>query len=231
MVSSTISAAKLAANQANAQKSTGPTSDEGKATVAKNALKSGLCSTEIVLPGESLVEFESMKLDYGRQIKPLAGGIERSLFDELLAAAWKLRRAQRLETELLAQSGDLLEQLDDDKLQKKFDSLARHRTRLERSFYRALNELKALQTTRLEHNMIFDIQGPLPGLATGLRRFAKQTQPAHAPAEAPPGDSEIDPAILRHILRTRRRMAEFAAETGEMEAMLAEIRAKQAAKP
>ena len=118
-----------------------------------------------------------MKLDYCRQIKPLAEGIERTLFDELVAAAWKLRRAQRLETELLSQSGDLLEQLDDDKLQKKLDNMARHKTRIERTFYRAMKELKALQTNRLEHNLLFQIREPLPGLAD-FKRFAKQTQAA-----------------------------------------------------
>ena len=37
-----ISDARLAANRANAQKSTGPSSSEGKATSSKNALKTGL---------------------------------------------------------------------------------------------------------------------------------------------------------------------------------------------
>ena len=156
--------------------------------------RSGLCSTEVILPGESLEEFEAMKLDYCRQIKPLADGIERTLFDELVAAAWKLRRAQRLETELLSQSGDLLEQLDDDKLQKKFDNLARHRTRLERTFYRAMKELKALQTNRLEHNLLFQIREPLPGLAD-FKRFAKQTQAAVSADPDSLDDAEINNPI------------------------------------
>ena len=100
MSNPTISPAKLAANQANARHSTGPNTAEGKARVAQNALKTGLCSNQVVLPGESLEEFEAMQLEYGQQIKPLPDGLERTLFDELTAAAWKLRRAQRLETEL-----------------------------------------------------------------------------------------------------------------------------------
>ncbi len=207
MPSSAVSAAKLAANQANAQKSTGPTTGQGKATVARNAVKSGLCSAEVVLPGEDLDEFAIMKFDYLHQIKPLSGGIERTLFDELVAAAWKLRRAQRLETELLSISGDLLGQLDDDKLQKKFDNLARHRTRLERSFYRAMKELKALQTNRLEHNLAFDITEPLPGLAD-LKHFAKQT---HARAQA---DSSVDtePDDEKIVRKMQARLAELLAK-------------------
>ena len=189
MTPSAVSAAKLAANQANAQKSTGPTSDEGKARVAKNAIKSGLCSKDVLLPGEDLAEFEGMKFEYLRQIKPLVEGIERTLFDELVAAAWKLRRCQRIETELQSQSDDLLAQLDDDKLQKKLDNLARHKTRVERTFYRAMKELKLLQTNRLEHNLFFNVHESLPGLAD-LKRFAKQSQPAAHPQ---PDESEPTP--------------------------------------
>jgi hypothetical protein len=43
------SPAKIAANRANAAKSTGPVTPAGKAAVAKNTLKHGLLSTEIVL--------------------------------------------------------------------------------------------------------------------------------------------------------------------------------------
>ena len=101
----------------------------------------------------------------------------------------------------MSKSGDLLEQLDDDQLQKKFDNLARQRTRLERTFYRAMKELKALQTNRLEHNLFFHINEPLPGLAE-LKRFAKQSHgaernPPRTPAE-PPDNPEME-AILAEI--------------------------------
>ena len=46
------SEAQIAANRANAQRSTGPRSEEGKARVAQNGLKHGLCSTRVLLPGE-----------------------------------------------------------------------------------------------------------------------------------------------------------------------------------
>jgi hypothetical protein len=43
---------KAEANRRNALKSTGPRTPEGKAAVRLNALKHGLLSEEILLPGE-----------------------------------------------------------------------------------------------------------------------------------------------------------------------------------
>ena len=43
---------QIAANQANAQKSTGPTSAEGKQRSSLNALKTGLTGRTVLMPGE-----------------------------------------------------------------------------------------------------------------------------------------------------------------------------------
>jgi len=43
---------KAEANRRNARKSTGPKTPEGKAAVRLNALKHGLLSREVLLPGE-----------------------------------------------------------------------------------------------------------------------------------------------------------------------------------
>ena len=74
-----------------------------------------------------------------------SGGIQQTLFDELAGAAWNLRRVRRMEAALCSNISchDLLE---DEKIQKKLDRLARHKTRIERTFHRSLKELKALQT-------------------------------------------------------------------------------------
>lgn len=46
--------AQIAANQANAQLSTGPTSAEGKARCSHNAVKTGLTGQTILIPSESV---------------------------------------------------------------------------------------------------------------------------------------------------------------------------------
>jgi len=47
-----ISERRLAANRANAQLSTGPRTEEGKAVSSLNAVKTGLCGRIVLVPSE-----------------------------------------------------------------------------------------------------------------------------------------------------------------------------------
>ena len=61
-----------AANQANAQHSTGP-SEEGKANSAGNNFKHGLCPTEgffVLLPNEPIEEYVDLKTTLRNQYNP-----------------------------------------------------------------------------------------------------------------------------------------------------------------
>jgi len=49
---------QILANRLNAQKSTGPRTPEGKAAVAQNALKHGLCARRDVVITESQADFD-----------------------------------------------------------------------------------------------------------------------------------------------------------------------------
>ena len=53
--------AQHTANQANAQLSTGPTSEEGKAISSQNRRKFGLTGRFVVLPWEKQEEFEDLR--------------------------------------------------------------------------------------------------------------------------------------------------------------------------
>ena len=138
------SAARLTANATNSQHSTGPRTEEGKARSSQNATKHGLSAREVIIaPGEH-EEFQQLLADFQTEIKP-QGAIQQSLFDELVAAAWNLRRARRMEAELCT-GMEYRDLLASDDLQTKLDRIARHKTRIERTFHRCLKELKALQT-------------------------------------------------------------------------------------
>ena len=50
--------AQTSTNRGNAQKSTGPRTPEGKAVVARNAVKHGLLAQEVVIKGEDPGEFD-----------------------------------------------------------------------------------------------------------------------------------------------------------------------------
>jgi hypothetical protein len=63
-----ISAAKHAANIANAKRSTGPTSITGKLVASANGVSHGMtCKTLVFLPGESRAEFDSEVARWARQ--------------------------------------------------------------------------------------------------------------------------------------------------------------------
>jgi hypothetical protein len=149
------SAARLTANAANSQHSTGPRTEAGKARSSQNACKHGLSAREVIIAPDEHQEFQQLLADFQAEIKPY-GAIQQSLFDELVAAAWNLRRARRMEAELCT-GMEYRDVLASDDLQTKLDRLARHKTRIERTFHRCLKELKAQQT-----NAFLQISLPRP---------------------------------------------------------------------
>ena len=141
--------AQQSANQANAQKSTGPTTSEGKARSAMNSQIHGLCAKHNVIGPEEQSDFDRMATHYVLELMPRTA-VEHTLYTEIVGAAWQLGRVRQMETEACAGKGTYTEILDDEVLQKKLDRLARHHTRIERTFHRCLKELKAVQSQRLK---------------------------------------------------------------------------------
>ena len=139
---------RQAANEANAQHSTGPRTPEGKARAAANSRTHGLCAKHVIIANlEEQAEFDELLTLHLAEIKP-HGSVEQVLFDEMLGATWNLRRSRRLET-ALNQGIDPLDALNDEALQKKLEHIARHRTRIERSYFKSLKELSHLQSQRV----------------------------------------------------------------------------------
>src|SRR5438034_10901710 len=92
-----VSEKRLNANRLNAQKSTGPRSAEGKDKVSQNALTHGLTSEKhTVLPGEDASEFEALRRQFIRDLKPI-GIMEETLVDQAASIAWKLKRIPAIE--------------------------------------------------------------------------------------------------------------------------------------
>ncbi len=177
------SAARLAANRANAQHSTGPKTDEGKAKIARNALKHGLDSKEIfIAPGEQ-ERFDQFKTDLAAEINP-EGALEQDLFNQLLHAAWNLRRIRLHETEVHERASALMvNPFLDDKFSAALDRLAKHQVRIERSYHRALRELRSLQTNRHLANRLM-LRLDLPGKPPALADLRKSPEQSQHPAEA-----------------------------------------------
>ena len=93
----TTSAQQIAANQINAQHSTGPISESGKNTVAKNALKHGLFCQQLVLPHENNDDFSALLKNLESSLGPI-NVLEQSLVERIAVTLWRQARLVRAET-------------------------------------------------------------------------------------------------------------------------------------
>jgi len=92
--------AQIDANRKNAKKSTGPKTAEGKAAVARNALKHGLCSMNAVIYGEEKEEYEIHRQAYLDELKPV-GVMESMLAERIVSLVWRLRRAELMQNQAI----------------------------------------------------------------------------------------------------------------------------------
>src|ERR1700719_3282686 len=91
--------AQIAANRLNAQKSTGPTSPEGKAASRLNALKTGIDAWSQIIPGEDPAELEALAEAFHLHFHP-ADPNQFALVDALIATEWLARRFRRIEAQV-----------------------------------------------------------------------------------------------------------------------------------
>jgi hypothetical protein len=90
-------ALQAAANVRNGFLSKGPTSPEGKATSAKNALRHGLSALAPVLPGERIEDWELHRRRIFESLAPV-GALEEVMADRVALGCWRLRRVAAYET-------------------------------------------------------------------------------------------------------------------------------------
>jgi hypothetical protein len=89
------------ANRQNALKSTGPKTPEGKAAVRLNAMKHGLLSREVLLPGEDEAALKELGEHLRAELQPV-GELESLLVERIVSSYWRLRRLGRVEAGIFA---------------------------------------------------------------------------------------------------------------------------------
>src|SRR2546423_7367215 len=87
---------QIEANRLNAQKSTGPTTPEGRAAVSLNSLKYGLYAETLILPGEDPAAFEALLDRFDAEYQP-ATPTEEGFVSQIAMATWRRARIQRME--------------------------------------------------------------------------------------------------------------------------------------
>jgi hypothetical protein len=91
---------QLEANRANARRSSGPRTRDGKASSSKNALKHGFTSRLDLMADEDPAAFDVLRDGLEADFQPRST-VERELVSDLTGQLWRLRRLRALEASLL----------------------------------------------------------------------------------------------------------------------------------
>lgn len=160
-----LSDAKLQANRANAARSTGPRTPEGKANSARNSVRHGLLAEHLLLPDEDAAEMDQFRAALLSELEPV-GEVEHVLAERVVTTSWRLRRAHRIEAALLqahrfdgAQDKGLgVSLMRDAHHGDVFPKVGRYEAMLDRGLMRALHELERRQAKRRGEHV------PVPGV-------------------------------------------------------------------
>jgi len=157
------SEAQIAANQANAQLSSGPKTQGGKAKSSLNALKTGLTGHTVLLPTDDAELYEANLLHHLGANNPV-GEKETALVQALADTEWRLARIPGLEYGIYALARIEFDRKFDDQpeelrpgliqsytfiaYQKQLSNLSVQESRLNRQLVKVVAELAGLQRQR-----------------------------------------------------------------------------------
>jgi len=158
-----VSEAQLAANRENAQKSTGPRTDAGRAAVRMNALKTGLTGRTVWIEEEDAPLYRKLAADFNQDLQPV-GPQETALVQSVIDLHWRLEQIPGLlmalktkgRREVLATPGaigsmeatNLLDLEVTLRYEKQFRNLNLQESRLSRRREKEMAELRRLQQER-----------------------------------------------------------------------------------
>jgi hypothetical protein len=212
------SQARIDANRANAQHSTGPRTPEGKARVARNAVKHGLLSRQAVLPTDDRAEFDEFHAAMWLDLKAV-GAREEMLAERIVAQYWRLRRAVRVEACLFdrdagrslyfertmnlrdvrpvgepvhpAALGEAIRETMGAK-HNPYEALRRYERTIQRDLDSCGKQLEELQRTRRDRA---DRDGPaqMPILSDDSAGAAAWAEPAACPSAPPESGEPVEP--------------------------------------
>jgi hypothetical protein len=164
------SEAQITANRRNAAKSTGPKTETGKAVVARSALKHGLTAQKIVCCDEKWQDFIASHDALREALEP-ADAIEEQLVERIALCAWRLRRASRVEAEMINAFLDSQPRFLDTQMATAFERaptkmtmLSRYETALDNALRRALTALERRQAQRRGEAVLPPIEVHVDGL-------------------------------------------------------------------
>jgi hypothetical protein len=143
--------AQVAANQSNAQHSTGPKTPLGKAIAAQNNFRYGLTGVFSVLPWENQGEFDALFTGLCSEHQP-ATPTEAALIEKMAQALWLGKRALLLQE--LTFKLDMPACIDE----KQLALFIRYQTTHDRAFHKCLDQLLKLRAEKRKQEIGFESQ-------------------------------------------------------------------------
>jgi hypothetical protein len=202
---------QIEANRRNAQLSTGPTSEAGKAVTRMNALKTGIDAQSEIITGEDPEALERLTTQYYERFQP-QGPEEVALIDAAISSDWLLRRFRKTEAQTWDRSttqhaADLRkwgQKAEEYSLaaafrdqQKVFERLQRRISAAERSLRASLETLARLRkqlTSAVAGPAISSPANPDEGQSPSAVPVAPAVSAASKTHPQPPASSPISPS-------------------------------------
>ena len=165
---------QITANRQNAQNSTGPKTEEGKAAVSQNAIKHGLTARQDVIATESQELYDLHRHKMLIDLNPI-GATEFMLAERIVSLSWRLDRAVTIQTQVTDALLEDFERVHKNTLKDHdpyypsrknpdlklgsavrndireniiLDRLLMYERRIERSLYKTMAELRDIQKSR-----------------------------------------------------------------------------------
>jgi hypothetical protein len=139
---------RAAINRANAQRSTGPRSPEGKATSSRNRFTHGFCGEFTLLPHEDQRAFKTLLNNLRVEHQPNSP-TEHMLVDRLAQHHWLAQRAIHLQSLVFSDDRPLAEQ------EKSIALFLRYQVANERAFSKCLKDLREIKADRTNARVEF----------------------------------------------------------------------------
>ncbi len=143
--------AQLAANKANAQHSTGPTTKDGKAISCLNNFRWGFCGAFNVLPAENAEVYDNLLLCLRLEHNP-STATEAILVEKMAQHHWLSQRAMTLQN-IVLEDGVVIPENE-----KQFQLFLRYQTTNDRAFHKCLNDLLKLRAEKRKQEIGFERQ-------------------------------------------------------------------------
>ncbi len=210
-----LSEKQLAANRANAQRSTGPRTEEGKQRSSLNARRHNLTGQVTAMTAEDRVAHNTFSEALIKSMAP-EGALELQLAQRIATDSWRLNRASAIEDNIFAlglgQHAD--DTLDHPEIQaafaaartftaeaKSFELLTLYEQRINRTLQKNLALLQQLQAARKAEHKAATKEPAKPIQPSKMNNLPEQPIPngfvfsnAAAGAQLPPDHAENRPA-------------------------------------